>query len=478
MDLSLLEWSRAQIALTAAFHWIFVPLALGLTFMIAIMETVYVKTGNTEWKRHLTFWMKIFGVNFALCVASGLIVVFELAANWSNCSWFAGDVLNVPLITVILVFFIEISFLKIMFFGWDRISKKMHLISTWLVVFGALLSSMLILVIDAWMQHPVGINFNIETTRLEMNNFWEILFSPVAVSKFLHTVASGFVLTSVFVIGVNAWLMLKKREQAISQKSMRLSAIVGLLSSLFLLAAGVTSLDNISKYQPVKFVALEARLGNTDDYTPTIDNLTKCSEEFTVMSAEEKIERGKAAHKFLKEYMDAKQKEDETKVNKLHTRFNDSVFHEYYFKYYGYGFLDSPVSVIPNIPLTYWSFRVMVGLGFYFVVLFVIVLCLTFRDNFSNRRFFLWLFFLSIPLPYIAGEAGWIVSEAGRQPWVIQDYLTSAVAVSQLETGAVKTTFWLFAVLLVALLIAGIFIIKFQLSVFKFSNSETETNLT
>jgi cytochrome d ubiquinol oxidase subunit I len=326
MNLSLLEWSWAQFALTAAFHWIFAPLACGLTFMIAIMETVYVKTGNSEWKQHLTFWMKIFGATLALCIATGLVVVFEFAANWSNCSWFAGDVINTPLIAVIFVFFIETSFLSMMFFGWNRLGKKTHLTSTWLVFFGLLSMSMLILAANAWMQHPVGTDFNIETARLEMNSFEKIIFSPVAVNKFLHTVASSFVLTSVFVIGINARFLLNRSKQSVLRKSMRMSAITGLLSSLFLFATGIASTNNIAEYQPLKFAALDFKIGNNEDSTATVEDLVNCSEEFVIMSVEEKIERGMVAQQLLKEYREEKQKENEEKANVLYERLNDSIF--------------------------------------------------------------------------------------------------------------------------------------------------------
>jgi len=189
IDLSLVDWSRAQFALTAAFHWLFVPLTLGLSVIMAIMETIYVRTGNPEWKRITKFWMTLFAVNFAIGVATGLILEFEFGANWSNYSWFVGDIFGAPLaIEGILAFFLETTFIAVMFFGWNKVGKRAHLTATWLVAFGANFSALWILVANAWMQYPAGMRFNPDTARNEMINFWEVLFSPVAINKFFHTV--------------------------------------------------------------------------------------------------------------------------------------------------------------------------------------------------------------------------------------------------------------------------------------------------
>ena len=203
IDASLVDWSRAQFALTAMYHWIFVPLTLGLGILVAIMETLFVKTGNPEWKRITKFWMTLFGINFAIGVATGIILEFEFGTNWSNYSWFVGDIFGAPLaIEGILAFFMESTFIAIMFFGWNKVSKGFHLTATWLTAIGANLSALWILVANGWMQKPVGMVFNPETARMEMSSFWEVLFSPMAVHKFLHTTSSSFVLASIFVIGV------------------------------------------------------------------------------------------------------------------------------------------------------------------------------------------------------------------------------------------------------------------------------------
>ena len=191
LNMSLVDWSRAQFALTAIYHWIFVPLTLGLSFLVAIMETIYVRTGKEEWKRMTRFWMTLFGINYAIGVATGIILEFEFGTNWSNYSWFVGDIFGAPLaIEGILAFFLESTFVAVMFFGWNKVSKKFHLTSTWLVAVGANLSALWILVANAWMQNPVGMTFNPDTARNEMVSFWAVLFNPVAVDKFLHTVFS------------------------------------------------------------------------------------------------------------------------------------------------------------------------------------------------------------------------------------------------------------------------------------------------
>jgi cytochrome d ubiquinol oxidase subunit I len=218
LDLSLVNWSRAQFALTAIYHWLFVPLTLGLSFIIAIMETIYVKTGNEKWKRITRFWMTLFGINFAIGVATGIILEFEFGTNWSNYSWFVGDIFGAPLaVEGILAFFLESTFVAVMFFGWNKVSKKFHLVSSWLVAIGASLSALWIIVANGWMQYPVGMVFNPETARNEMVSFWDVLFNRIAIYDFLHTISSGFLLGSMFVLGISAWYLLHKREEFLAK---------------------------------------------------------------------------------------------------------------------------------------------------------------------------------------------------------------------------------------------------------------------
>lgn len=508
-DLSLVDWSRAQFALTAMYHWLFVPLTLGLGFIVAFMETIYVKTKNPEWKRITKFWMTLFGINFAIGVATGIILEFEFGTNWSNYSWFVGDIFGAPLaIEGIMAFFMESTFIAVMFFGWNKISPKFHLLSTWLVAFGANLSALWILVANGWMQFPAGMHFNPETARNEMLNFWEVLFSPVAINKFLHTITSGYVLASVFVMGVSAWFLLKKRQEQFALRSMVVAGVFGLLSSIFLAFSGDTSARLVAQKQPMKFAAFEGLyngsqgaplmafgvVSNEQDssqnylrnikikieipnllsylayldpnaFVPGINDLVNGNEQQGIMSATEKIERGKVARTTLREFKDAKKSGDTITYNALKAKFADPSFQEEYFRYFGYGFLNDPRSLIPNVPLSFYSFHIMVLFGFYFIVMFAIALRFIYKGTLGQRRKFLYLLLFSIPLPYIAGQAGWIVAEVGRQPWVIQDYLPTVAAVSQIDASAVQVTFWLFFVVFTALLIAEIKIMTKQIKI-------------
>ena len=234
IDTSLIDWSRAQFALTAMYHWLFVPLTLGLGVIQAIMETIYYKTGNEFWKKTAQFWMKLFGINFAIGVATGLILEFEFGTNWSNYSWFVGDIFGAPLaIEGILAFFMEATFIAVMFFGWDKVSKRFHLASTWLTIIGATLSALWILIANAWMQYPVGMHFNPDTVRNEMFDFWAVALSPVAINKFFHTVLSGWIVGAVFVMGVSSWYLLKKRETEFSLESIKVGAVFGLVAHTY-----------------------------------------------------------------------------------------------------------------------------------------------------------------------------------------------------------------------------------------------------
>ncbi|MEI6901334.1 MAG: cytochrome ubiquinol oxidase subunit I, partial [Bacteroidota bacterium] len=258
IDFSLVDWSRAQFALTACYHWLFVPLTLGLSFIIAFMESIYVKTGNEEWKRLTKFWMTLFGINFAIGVATGLILEFEFGTNWSNYSWFVGDIFGAPLaIEGIMAFFLETTFVAVMFFGWNKVSKKFHLLSTWLVAIGSNLSALWILVANGWMQFPTGMKFNPDTARNEMMDFWSVLLSPLAINKFLHTIASGYVLAAIFVVGVSAWFLLRKRDLLFAKRSIIVAASFGLLASGYIMLTGDGSARAVAHHQPMKFAAME-----------------------------------------------------------------------------------------------------------------------------------------------------------------------------------------------------------------------------
>jgi cytochrome d ubiquinol oxidase subunit I len=493
-DYLLIDWSRGQFALTAMYHWIFVPLTLGLGFIVAIMESIYVKTNDPEWKRITKFWMTIFGINFAIGIATGIILEFEFGTNWSNYSWFVGDIFGAPLaIEGIMAFFLESTFIAIMFFGWTKVSKKMHLFSTWLVAFGASLSALWILVANAWMQLPVGMKFNPETARNEMHNFWDVLFSPMAISKFTHTISSSYLLAAIVVIGISAWFLLKKRHLVFAKRSIVVAAVFGLVTSLFTLLTGDFSAKVIAKHQPMKFAALEGlKVGqrgaglvaiglvsttpedpgyeNYKDFTfkieipnflsymafsdfnafiPGIKDLMEGNPEHGIMSATEKISRGKLAIDALAEYKMANEAGDTAKLNEAKAILEEN------FKYFGYGyFIDNPGKLVPSMPLTFYSFHVMVALGVWFIMFFAIILLLVQKNKISSSKFWLRFSILNIPLAYLASQSGWVTAEMGRQPWVIQDLMPTMTAVSKLDSNAVITTFILFAIIFTSLIIA------------------------
>ncbi len=503
IDFSLVDWSRAQFALTACYHWLFVPLTLGLSFIIAFMETIYVKTGNEEWKRLTKFWMTIFGINFAIGIATGLILEFEFGTNWSNYSWFVGDIFGAPLaIEGIMAFFLETTFIAVMFFGWNKVGKKFHLLATWLVAIGSNLSALWILVANGWMQLPVGMKFNPDTARNEMVDFWKILFSPVAVNKFLHTVSSGYVLAALFVIGVSSWYLLKKRDVLYAKRSIVVAASFGLLASIFILFTGDGSARAVAHHQPMKFAAMEnlymgqqnaplAAFGilkqdpnapghkkmnfsylieipdvlsymaflNPNAYVPGIYDLVHGNADHGVPSYNERIAKGEIAINALAAYKNAKLAGNDSLANIMLVTFERN------YNNFGYGYYANRDvhELIPNIPMSFYSFRIMVFLGLHFFALILVVLILTVKNRIENKKVILYTALWTIPLAYIASMLGWIVAEVGRQPWVIQDILPTIAAVSQLKASSVQLTFWLFAVFFTALLIAEIGIIVKQI---------------
>jgi len=499
LDLSVVDWSKAQFALTAMYHWIFVPLTLGLGFIIAFMETLYVKTGDEEWKKITKFWMTLFGINFAIGVATGIILEFEFGTNWSNYSWFVGDIFGAPLaIEGIMAFFMETTFIAVMFFGWNKVSKKFHLLSTWLVAIGANLSALWILVANAWMQYPAGMHFNPDTARNEMLNFWDVLFSPVAINKFLHTISSGFLLAAAFVVGISAWYLLKNRHTLLAKRSIIIAAVFGLLSSIFVGLTGDGSAYQVSQKQPMKLAAMEGLYkgkegaglvvigaptpGKTynddkDDYlfkievpkmlsilgyhdkdafVPGIKDIieggytykNKNGEDAIALPAVQKIEKGKIAIQALADYKSASDA-----GNKEMMEYHKKILDEN-FEYFGYGYIKDVSSLIPMVPLVFYSFRIMVGVGLLFIVFFGLVLYLVLEKDIAQKRWLLRASILMIPLAYVASQAGWIVAEVGRQPWVIQDILPTVAAVSRIGVGAVQVTFFLFLAIFTTLLIA------------------------
>ena len=495
-----IDWSRAQFALTAIYHWLFVPLTLGLALIMGIVETCYYRTRKQFWKEASMFWQKIFGINFAMGVATGIILEFEFGTNWSNYSWFVGDIFGAPLaVEGILAFFMESTFVAVMFFGWKKVSAGFHLASTWLTGLGATISAWWILVANAWMQYPVGQTFNPDTMRFEMNSFFDVALSPFAVDKFFHTVTSSWIIGAIFVVGVSSWYLLKGREKQLAVKSMKIGTIVGLCASLLAALTGDNSAYQVAQVQPMKLAAMEAlynggktqslslvagvpfggqpdyrnvdeppyKIGvpkalsvlathDFDGYVPGINNLIDgyVKEDGTKEpSVAEKMQRGRMAITALQQYRAGKKDEATRKT------LTDNI------KYFGYGYVKSADQIVPNIPLNFWSFRVMVGLGILFIIFFLISGHVSWRKDISEKRW-RWLHISAIvlvPLAYVASEAGWVVAEMGRQPWTIQDMLPTWVAVSDLNAGSVMITFFLFLALFTTMLAVEINILFKQI---------------
>ena len=520
IDAGTIDWSRAQFALTAIYHWLFVPLTLGLALIMGIVETIYYRRRDAFWRDAAKFWQKLFGINFAMGVATGIILEFEFGTNWSNYSWFVGDIFGAPLaVEGIIAFFMESTFVAVMFFGWKKVSAGFHLASTWLTGLGATISAWWILVANAWMQCPVGCEFNADTMRNEMVSFFEVALSPFAVSKFCHTVTSAWIIGALFVVGVSCWYLWKKRETKLAIESIKIGASVGLVATILAAATGHVAGQDVAKSQPMKLAAMEALYkGGTDQgltavawvnplsqpdymneesaplkiempyflsfmatndihgYVPGVKDLLNgytTPDGKVEPSVDEKIQRGRLAINALKEYREGKKNgQPDSILNSQLSILKENM------KYFGYGYIRDKADLVPFIPINFWAFRTMVGLGCLFILFFGVILLLTYRipylsiitsrllatvgllpeteaDGYSITRLPAWHYWLAIaliPLGYIASESGWLVAEFGRQPWTIQDMLPTWVAVSDLQSSSVMITFFIFLILFTVLL--------------------------
>lgn len=501
--ISVVDWSRAQFALTAMYHWLFVPLTLGLSIIVGIMETMYYRTGDKKWLNTTKFWMSVFGINFAVGVATGIILEFEFGTNWSNYSWFVGDIFGAPLaIEGLLAFFMEATFIAIMFFGWNKVSKKAHLVSTWLTALGTAISALWILVANAWMQYPVGMEFDPAQMRNVMENFFEVAFSPMAINKYFHTVFSGWALGGITVIGVSAWFLLRKSNIEFALRSTKVGMWVALAGMTLTMIFGHGSAQIVSKAQPMKLAAMEGlyngeqgtefvafgimnsqdkiaagenpflfKIGipnmlsflcNSDfnSFVPGINDIlsgksiSATGEEINTVSYSERMEIGKKAHEALREYDKAYAARDTAGIAKAQSTIKEN------FKYFGYGYFDSPDEAIPNVPLTFYSFHIMVILGGILFAVIILVGFFVYRTEIMQKnKWMQWIAMLSIPLVWICSESGWITAEVGRQPWLVQDLMPSRAAISAISSGQVQLTFWIFAVLFTIFLVAEICIL-------------------
>ncbi len=502
VDLSMVNWARAQFALTAMYHWIFVPLTLGITWIIAFYHTIYVKTGSEEWKRLTKFWMKLFGINFAIGVATGIIMEFEFGTNWSNYSWMVGDIFGAPLaVEGIVAFFLEATFFAVMFFGWNRVSKKFHLFATWMVAVGSNMSAVWILVANAWMQNPVGQRFNPDTARFEMQNFLDVAFSPTAVSKFTHTTSSSMVLAALFIISISSWYLLKGRHVTMAKRSIMVAAIFGLLASAVVGLTGDEAAHEVAMHQPMKLAAFEGlykgeknaglvafgiinskkQVGddqkpfamqiripglltllanrNLGSFVPGIEDLVYGNKDQNIPGVAASIAKGKQALAQLDAYKKAVKAGDRQAAQTALAAFNASK------SALGYGFLKKPEEAVPPVALTFNAFHAMVVLGGFFTLVFVGFLVYSIQDKLEEKRWLLGLGTIMFFLALIASQAGWVVAEVGRQPWAIQNLLPVTVARSNLTTGTVQTTFFMFLAIFTLLLIAEISIMLKQISI-------------
>ncbi|MDD4830257.1 MAG: cytochrome ubiquinol oxidase subunit I [Bacteroidales bacterium] len=502
----LILWSRAQFALTAIYHWLFVPLTLGLGIIIGIMETMYYKTKKEEWKTITKFWMRLFGVNFAIGVATGLILEFQFGTNWSNYSWFVGDIFGAPLaIEGIMAFFLEATFIAIMFFGWNKVSRGFHLASTWLTVFGASISALWILIANAWMQFPIGMTFNPDTVRNEMTDFWAVALSPIAINKFFHTVTSCWVVGSAACIGVSAWFLLKNRHIEMAKKSIKIAAPIGILGIALTIYTGDGSAYQVAQKQPMKLAAMEGLYRGQTKAPLVVVGVLKPKEEIKKdynkplyaeikipyvlsflgyrdinafvpgvndileggyptpngvkpLSAKEKMESGAKAVNALGEYRKAKKDGNMQKAEMSLKTLNDNYAN------FGYGFIKDESELVPNVSLTFYAFRFMVIVGSFFALLFMFMAYLNFKKKpYENYKLLNWICIICVPLAYMVSQSGWIVAEMGRQPWVIQDLMPTSAAISAINTSSVITTFIIFCVLFSVLLIAELSIMFKQI---------------
>lgn len=518
--MTVVDWSRWQFALTAIYHWLFVPLTLGLSLIVAIMESIYLKTKAEKWLAATKFWMTLFGINFAIGVATGIILEFEFGTNWSNYSWFVGDIFGAPLaIEGIVAFFMESTFVAVMFFGWNKVSPRFHLAATWLTWLGASISALWILVANAWMQYPTGMEFDPAQMRNVMDNFWE-LFSGIAINKYLHAVFSGWALSGVFVIGVSAWFLLKKRNEGFAVRSIKVGGWLGLLGLLLTMWTGDGSAVEVTRHQPMKLAAMEGLYhggysqgivaaglvnpaktwDNAEDeylfdvtlpyglsilakhdanaFVPGIADIVKGidvnaqGDTINTVSYEERIRLGKLAHESLRAYDQARANHDAAGMELAAAQLKEN------YQYFGYGYFDSVDEAIPPVGVTFYSFRVMVILGSYFLLYFIVALFAVYRKDWLQRQKWLqWIAIISVPFMWLCSEAGWCVAEVGRQPWTVQDLLPTKAAISEISSGAVITTFWLFAVIFTVLLVAEVSIMMRQISKYSKTNLDVDNSI-
>ncbi|OZI23687.1 cytochrome d terminal oxidase subunit 1 [Bordetella genomosp. 9] len=479
--MDVVELSRLQFALTAMYHFLFVPLTLGLSFILVIMESIYVMTDKPIWRTVTRFWATIFGINFVLGVATGLTMEFEFGTNWSYYSHYVGDIFGAPLaIEGLMAFFLEATFVGLMFFGWERLSKRGHLFVTFMVALGSNLSALWILIANGWMQNPVGAIFNPDTMRMEVSSFREVLFNPVAQAKFVHTVSAGYATASVFVLGISAWMLLRGKWRGVAQRSFAVAASFGLASALSVVVLGDESGYALTDNQKMKLAALEA-MWETEPAPAafTAFGIPSLAERTTHAEVKIPYLLGLIATRSIDkpvagifELVAVSQSRIESGVQaydaleRLKLQPGDTAARaqfEQHRRDLGYGMLlkryvqdprtadratieKAAWDTVPNVPVMFWVFRIMALIGFIQIAVFAVACVMAARRRFDAR----WLLKTAIwimPLPWIAVEAGWVLAELGRQPWAVDGVLPTFLGVSSLTVGQLWTTIVGFTVL-------------------------------
>jgi cytochrome bd ubiquinol oxidase subunit I len=493
IDADSVDLSRLQFALTAMYHFLFVPLTLGLSILLAVMESTYVMTGRPIWRDMTKFWGKLFGINFAVGVATGITMEFQFGTNWAYYSHYVGDIFGAPLaIEGLMAFFLESTFVGLFFFGWDRLSKYAHLTVTWLVAIGSNLSALWILVANGWMQNPVGATFNIDTMRMELNSFYDIFFNSVAQAKFVHTVSAGYVTGAMFVLSISAWYLLRKRHTAFAKRSFVVAASFGLAASLSAVVLGDESGYTVTEHQKMKLAAIEAMWDREEAPAAfTLIGIPDQSAQEThgairipwalgliatrstsvelpgikdlVASAETRIKNGLIAVEAMKAVRANRQDTAARETLKAHAA---DLGYAFLLKRY----VDDPATAtpeqikkaaadtVPHVASLFWSFRIMVGLGFYFIALFGAAFWFASIRRIEARPWFLRLAFYSLPLPWVACEVGWYVAEHGRQPWSIEGVLPTYLSASTLTPAQILFTIAGFVVFYSTLAVVEIFL--------------------
>ncbi|HBS63131.1 MULTISPECIES: cytochrome ubiquinol oxidase subunit I [Stenotrophomonas] len=488
IDQTVVELSRLQFALTAMYHFLFVPLTLGLSFMVAIMESVYVMTRKQVWRQMTLFWGTLFGINFAIGVATGIVMEFQFGMNWSYYSHYVGDIFGAPLaIEGLMAFFLEATFIGLFFFGWKRLTPVKHLTVTWLMALGTNLSAVWILIANGWMQNPTGAIFNPETMRMEVVDFAAVLFNPVAQAKFVHTVSAGYVTGAVFVMSISALYLLRNKHRDMARRSFAVAAAFGLLSSLSVVVLGDESGYAASEHQKMKLAAIEAmweterapadftafgipnQQTQQNDYAVKIPYLMGliATRSFNqpipgilelVERAEHRVRGGQLAYGALER---VRKDKNDVEAREMFDRHWQDLGHGLLLKRYREDILNATpeeiskaaMDTVPRVAPLFWTFRIMAGLGFYLIAFFAVAFYFSCRHNFQDKRWFLKLALWTLPAPWIAIECGWFVAEYGRQPWAVDGVLPTFYAASGLALHEILTTLAVFTALYTVLLV-------------------------